>query len=118
MIKLSMDEAAQQLSHLREQLTQGNSAETAELTENGRPSLALLPWDLYTALLHWAQVPTDPRALLSATPEIRQRALAVAVTQAESLYNDPELLGFEAFDRDDLLDAASAKQRRSLDCSV
>ena len=108
MIKLSMDEAAQGLSHLRDQLTNGESLETAKVTEDADgPALAVLTWDFYEALLEWANVPNDPQHLLRTTPERRQRALAVAAEKATTLYTDPDLLGFEAFGKDDLHDGIS-----------
>jgi hypothetical protein len=108
MIKLSMDEAAQQLCHLRE-LAEGDSPETVEVIDNGQPALAVMSWDFYQTLLHWAHVPSDPQELLHSSAETRQRALSVAVAQAESLYADPELLGFEAFGTDDLFDSPLPK---------
>ena len=105
MIKLSIDEAAQGLSSLRDKLTQGDSPETEKVTEDdGSPALAVLTWDFYEALLQWAQIPSDSLQLLKATPEHRRHVLTVAAAQAASVYTDPDLLAFEAFGKDDLYD--------------
>ena len=58
MIKLSMDEAAQTLCHLRE-LADGDSPETVEVIDNGQPALAVMSWDFYQALLQWANLPAQ-----------------------------------------------------------
>jgi|GEM_PF-2487287 len=106
MITIPLDDAAHQLSLLREQLTQGESSTTATLTAEGKPVLAIVPWEFYKVLLDMAQGPTDPRYLLTATVEIRQRALTVAAAKAETVYTTPELLAFEANGDDDLFDTA------------
>ncbi len=106
MIQVSLEEAAQEFDHLRDQLSDSHKGQTATLTENGRPILALIPWTLYKALLEVAQVPTDPYVLLTASPRIREQALAIAAARAEQEYHtDPALTDFEAFGEDDLLDA-------------
>jgi hypothetical protein len=99
MITLSIDDAARRLSHLRDQLIKGNQNEMATLTEEGRPVLAVMPWDRYASIVGMMH---DPRVLLVAPPEIRSYVLEVAAIHAESLYCDPELVGFEAFGDDDL----------------
>lgn len=108
MIELPLEEASHHLDHLRDQLMKGNTVQTATLTEDGKPVLAVMPWDLYETLLEMARVPDiDPQALLSAPPETRQRILAVAAARAEALYrSDPDLTDFEAFGEEDLYDDA------------
>ncbi len=106
MIQVPLGEAGHQLDQLRDQLTDGDMVQSATLTENGKPVLAVIPWTLYEALLETAQVPTDPRMLLAAPPHIRERALAIAAARAEQEYHtDPALTDFEAFGEDDLFDA-------------
>ena len=103
MIQLSLAEASHRLDYLRNQLTRGDTVEMATLTEDGKPVLAVMPWDLYEALLEMAHIPTDPHALLQAPARTRQRVLAVAAARAENLYRtDPELTDFEAFGENDL----------------
>jgi hypothetical protein len=108
MIELPLEEASHHLDHLRDQLTQSNTAQTATLTQDGKPVLAVMPWELYEALLEMARIPdTDPQTLLSAPPETRQRILAVAAARAEALYrSDPNLTDFEAFSAEDCYDDA------------
>jgi len=106
MIQVPLGEAAHQFDQLRDQLADGETVQSATLTENGKPVLAVIPWTLYEALLETAQVPTDPHILLAASPHIRERALAIAAARAEQEYHtDPMLTDFEAFGEDDLLDA-------------
>ncbi len=106
MIQVPLEEAAYQFDQMHDQLTDGDMVQSATLTENGKPVLAVIPWALYEALLETAQVPTDPRMLLAAPPHIRERALAIAAARAEQeYYADPALTDFEAFGEDDLLDA-------------
>jgi hypothetical protein len=108
MIELPLEEASHHLDHLRDQLMQGDTVQTATLTEGGKPVLAVMPWDLYEALLEMARVPdNDPQALLSASPGTRRRILALAAARAEALYrSDPDLTDFEAFGEEDLYDDA------------
>ncbi len=105
MIQLPLDEAAQHLQRLRDDLVQGAQDQTATLTEGGRPVLAVMPWTLYEALMELVQVPTDPLALLEAPVSTRRLALMVAAARAEHLYRtDPDLTDFETFGDDDLFD--------------
>ena len=106
MIQVPLGEAAHQLDQLRGQLADGDTVQSATLTENGKPVLAVIPWTLYEALLEAAQVPTDPRMLLAASPHVREQALTIAAARAEQEYRaDPTLTDFEAFGEGDLLDA-------------
>jgi hypothetical protein len=105
MITMPLAEASRRLDELRDQLTTTGVPDAARLTENGRPVLALLPWELYETLLELAEVAQDPRALLAAPPEIRDRVLAAAAARAEAMYrSNSELTDFEAFGEGDLLD--------------
>lgn len=105
MMTVPLAEANGHLDELQEQLTSGHEPDTARLTENGRPVLALLPWELYESLLQLAEVAQDPGALLAAPPEVRERILAAAAGRAEALYrSDSELADFEAFGERDLID--------------
>jgi PHD/YefM family antitoxin component YafN of YafNO toxin-antitoxin module len=108
MIELPLTEASQHLDRLRDQLMEGNASQTATLTEDGKPVLAVMPWELYETLMEMAYIPDmDPQTLLLATPETRQRILAVAAARAEALYrSDPDLTDFEAFGEEDLYDGA------------
>jgi hypothetical protein len=68
--------------------------------------LAVLPWELYESLLELADIASDPRALMQARPETRQRALTLAAVQAERLYSmDRDLTDFDAFGEEDFFDA-------------
>ncbi len=104
MITVSID-TAQELEQIR-QLAQNTSGETAYLTEQGRPVLAVMPIDLYEKLLKSAQIPSDPRILLSSPDYVRQTALTIAAARAELLYETPELTSFEAYGDDDFTDIA------------
>jgi len=105
MISLSMAEAAARLQELHDQLMQNTQIEAATVTENGKPILAVLPWELYEALLSFAQLPIDPRLLLAAPPEVRDRIMSLAAERAAVLYeSDPELTAFEAFGEEDFYD--------------
>jgi myo-inositol catabolism protein IolC len=102
MITLSIDDAAQQFGYLRDRLTQGSHIEAATLTEEGKPVLAVMPWDHYETIVSLMQ---DPQVLLVVSPALRSHVLNIAAQQAETLYNtDPELLCFEAFGHDDIFD--------------
>ncbi len=105
MIQLTLDEAAQHLQRLRDDLVQGAQDQMATLTEGGQPVLAVMPWTLYEALVELVQVPTDPLVLLEAPVSTRRLALMVAAVRAEHLYcTDPDLTDFETFGDDDLFD--------------
>ncbi len=103
MLQLPLDEAAQHLQRLRDDLVWGDQDQTATLTEDGRPVLAVMPWTLYEALMELVQVPTDPLVLLEASASTRRLALTIAAARAEHLYRtDPDLTDFETFGDDDL----------------
>ncbi len=104
MITLPIDDAAQQMSQLVQQLTQGNGNQAASLTEEGRPILAVMPWDMYETWLRNASIPSDTRELLRAPLDLRHRAMSLAAERAEALYREPELLSFEAYGPDDFYD--------------
>jgi hypothetical protein len=105
-VDLSIEEAARELGHLRDELTAGSAMQTARILDHGEPVLAVVPWELYEALLATTQMPPDPRALMQAPPEVRDRALAAAAALAEAHYReDSALTDFKAFGEDDLHDA-------------
>lgn len=105
MIELPLAEASGQLDRLRDALTHDNAEQTATLTEDGKPVLAVMPWALYETLLDMARIPTDPVTLLAAPAEIRKRILSLAAARAEAVYrSDPALTDFEAFGENDLYD--------------
>ncbi len=105
MLQLPLTDAAHELERLRHQLTDSSKIQAASLTENGKPVLAVLPWNLYETLLAMARLPADPEVLLAAPPDVRSYILAEAVAQAEEVYRtDPDLTDFEAFGEGDLYD--------------
>jgi hypothetical protein len=105
-IELPLRRGPGQLTDLRDRLRDG---QTATLIEDGKPVLAVLPWELYEALLELIQIPGDAQALMSIPPATRRRLLEVAAARAERLYrHDPDLSGFDAFGDDDLYDAPDA----------
>lgn len=105
MLQLPLVDAAHELEHLRDQLTDSSKIQAASLTEDGKPVLAVLPWSLYETLLAMAHLPADPQVLLEAPPEVRSYIMAEAAAQAVEVYStDPELTNFEAFGEGDLYD--------------
>lgn len=58
---LSMTDARDQLTRLPDELAQ--SHETLTITRHGKPVLALLPWELYEALLETLDVMGDPEMM-------------------------------------------------------
>jgi hypothetical protein len=104
-IQLSLAEASHRLDYLRDQSTRGDTVEIATLTEDGKPVLAVMPWELYEAFLEMVHIPTNPHTLLQTPARTRQRVLAIVAARAENLYRtDPDLTDFEAFGENDLYD--------------
>jgi hypothetical protein len=117
MITVSLAEAGYRLNQLLEALTGGNTSETARLTEDGKPVLALLPWDLYETLVELAEIAQDPRALLAAPPHVRERILAATAARAETIYrSNPELTDFDAFGDGDISLTSATSCRGSSMC--
>lgn len=103
MIEIPLDEASGHLDRLRDTLMHDDTEQTATLTEDGKPVLAVMPWALYETLLEMARMPADPVALLAAPARTRKRMLSLAAARAEAVYRtDAALTDFEAFGEDDL----------------
>lgn len=58
---LSMTDARNQLTRLPDELAQ--SHETLTITRHGKPVLAVLPWELFEALLETLEVLGDPEMM-------------------------------------------------------
>lgn len=58
---LSMTDARDQLTRLPDELAQSHEALT--ITRHGKPVLAVLPWELYEALLETLEVMGDPEMM-------------------------------------------------------
>lgn len=58
---LSMTDARDQLTRLPDELAQ--SHETLTITRHGKPVLAVLPWELFEALLETLEVLGDPEMM-------------------------------------------------------
>jgi hypothetical protein len=106
MTTLSLAEAAAQLAELHDQLINNGPMEAATITDDGKPVLAVLPWEWYTSLLAIVQLPTNLHELVAAPPEVRDFVLQLAAERAAPFYvNDPDLTDFEAFDEEDYYDS-------------
>src|SRR5690348_11650469 len=60
---LSMAEALKRLEQLHDELTQDAHSEAAIITDNGKPALAILPWELYDGMLETIEMLGDPEQM-------------------------------------------------------
>jgi antitoxin YefM len=84
---LSISEAREQLTRLPDELAQ--SRETVTVTRHNQPVLAILPWELYEAILETLEVMSDPEAMAA----LRQSIQDIAVGRTISLENLEAELG-------------------------
>lgn len=67
-------EARNRLTTLPEQLAQENELEAIEVTRRGKPVLAIMPWDLYEALIETLEILGDADLTASLRQSIREAA--------------------------------------------
>lgn len=60
---LTMTEARDRLTRLPEELADKHNTEAVTITRHGQPVLAVLPWELYEALLETLEIASDPEAM-------------------------------------------------------
>lgn len=77
--ELSITEARERLTRLPDELAA--SHETLAITRHNQPVLAVLPWDLYEAILETLEVMSEPETMAA----LRQSVADVAAGRAISL---------------------------------
>ena len=119
MIELPISTLGGQFEALRERLAQADAAHgdpVAILTQDGAPSLVVLPYDLYVTLLDLAPIPPDPHTLLHLPAAERQRVMTIAALVAERHYHtDPDLTDHEAFAEEDMDDVVEEERMEERD---
>lgn len=82
---LSMTDARDQLTRLPDELAQ--SHETLTITRHGKPVLAVLPWELYEALLETLEVMGDPE-MIAALRRSQEDIAAGRVKPLDQAFNE------------------------------
>lgn len=82
---LSMTDARDQLTRLPDELAQ--SHETLTITRHGKPVLAVLPWELFEALLETLEVLGDPE-MMAALRRSQQDIAAGRVKPLDQVFDE------------------------------
>lgn len=70
-INLPISEARNQLNRMSDELKQ--KQECVQVTKNGHPVLAIMPWELYESLIETIEVMMDPEVMEVLRQDIKDR---------------------------------------------
>jgi len=64
-VTMNISEVRKKLMQISKQIKQNNESHTIAITRRGQPTLALLPWDLYEALVETLEIISDHKLMAS-----------------------------------------------------